>query len=80
MRTRFDKKPYGQRWQVETVFSMIKHNFGENVYARQYWSQCHEMMLLVFTYNIAVLLLVKELFYKAFLTYFSVVPMKGRQR
>jgi len=65
MRTKFDKKTYGQRWQVETVFSMVKRNFGETIHARQYWAQCREMMLLVLTHNIAVLLLVKELFYRA---------------
>ena len=65
MRTNFDKETYGQRWQVETVFSMIKRNVGEVVYARSYWAQCREMMLLVLTHNIAVLLLIKELFYRA---------------
>lgn len=56
MRTNFDKETYGQRWQVETVFSMIKRNFGDAVYARSYWAQCRKMMLLVLTHNIAVLL------------------------
>lgn len=65
MRTAFDKKTYGQRWQVETVFSMIKRNFGDTINARSYWAQCREMMLLVLTHNIAVLLLVNELFYRA---------------
>jgi transposase len=65
MRTRFDKETYGQRWQVETVFSMIKRNFGDTIRARTYWSQCREMMLLVLTHNIAIILLVKELFYRA---------------
>ena len=68
MRTNFDKETYGQRWQVETVFSMIKRNFGEAIYARTYWAQCREMMLLALTHNIAILLLVKELFYRAYLT------------
>ena len=65
MRTDFDKETYGQRWQVETVFSMIKRNFGSAVRARGYWSQCREMMLMVLTHNLAVILLVKELFYRA---------------
>jgi transposase len=68
MRTNFDKKTYGQRWQVETVFSMIKRNFGDTINARRYWAQCREMMLLVITHNIAVILFVKELFYRAVLT------------
>ena len=58
MRTAFDKKTYGQRWQVETVFSMIKRNFGDTIHARNDSAQCREMMLLVLTHNIAVLLLV----------------------
>jgi hypothetical protein len=65
MQLRLPKKKYGQRWQVETVFSMMKRNFGESIYARKYWSQCREMMLMVLTHNIAVVLLVKELFYRA---------------
>lgn len=28
---------YGQRWQVETVFSMIKRNLGETVNATNSW-------------------------------------------
>jgi transposase len=65
MRTDFDKEIYGQRWQVETVFSMMKRNFGSAVRARHYWSQCREMMLMVLTHNLAVILFVKELFYRA---------------
>jgi len=65
MRTDFDSETYGQRWQVETVFSMIKRNFGSALRARKYWSQNREMMLLVLTHNIAIILLVKELFYRA---------------
>ena len=68
MRTDFDDENYGQRWQVETIFSMIKRNFGSALRARKYWSQNREMMLLVLTHNIAVILLVKELFYRAGLT------------
>jgi hypothetical protein len=65
MRTDFDKEKYGQRWQVETVFSMIKRNFGSALRAKRYWSQCREMMLMVLTHNLAVILFVKELFYRA---------------
>ena len=65
MRNNFDKKTYGQRWQVETVFSMIKRNFGSALRARCYWSQCREMMLMVLTHNLAVIQLAKELFYRA---------------
>ena len=68
MRNSFDKKTYGQRWQVETVFSMIKRNFGSALRARRYWSQCREMMLMVLTHNLAVILLANELFYRAIQT------------
>jgi hypothetical protein len=46
MQLDFDKETYGQRWQVETVFSMIKRNFDTAAGARRYWSQCREMTLL----------------------------------
>jgi len=66
MRTEFDKEVYGQRWQVETVISMIKRNQGDELRARCYWSQNREMLLKVLTHNIAViLLLLYELFYRA---------------
>ncbi len=65
MRTDFDKENYGQRWQVETVFSMIKRNQGDALKARSYWAQNREMMLKVLTHNIGIILFVKELFYRA---------------
>ena len=65
MRNDLDKEIFGQRWQVETVFSMIKRNFGSAVRARHDSSQCREMMLMVLTHNIAVILLARELFYRA---------------
>ena len=83
MRTDFDSETYGQRWQVETVFSMIKRNFGSALRARRYWSQCREMMLLALTHNIAIIQLVRELFYRAFLTplefsnYFKLTGLLG---
>lgn len=36
MKRRFDKKKYGQRWQVETVNSMIKRRLGSALRARNY--------------------------------------------
>jgi hypothetical protein len=32
------------------------------------WSQCREMLLRVLTHNTAIILLLKELFYRAYLT------------
>lgn len=47
---------YGQRWQAETVFSMIKRNLTHAVNAQTYWPQCRELLLLVVTHNIMILL------------------------
>ena len=68
MQEEFDGEIYGQRWQVETVFSMIKRNQGEALRSKSYWAQNREMMLKVLTHNIAIILLVNELFYRAYRT------------
>ena len=65
MKKHFDDKKYGQRWQVETVYSMIKRNLTDTVMAKTYWAQCREISLLAITHNLMVILFVKELFYKA---------------
>lgn len=54
MATRFNKKLYGQRWQVETVNSMIKRNLGSFLRARSFWSQCRELMLRLFVHNVTI--------------------------
>jgi len=46
---------YGQRWQGETVFSMIKRRQGSAVNATTYWSQCRGLMLKAITHNILIL-------------------------
>ena len=51
-----DYGSYGQRWQVETVNSMIKPRIAAHVAARTYWSQCRELMLLIITHNTMILL------------------------
>ena len=71
MTQRFDKITYGQRWQVETVNSMIKRNLGSALSARHYWSQCREMILRVLTHNIMIVLRVIKVFYRAGLYCFS---------
>lgn len=54
MATRFNKVLYGQRWQVETINSVIKRRLGSFLRARSYWSQMREMMLRLFAYNVMV--------------------------
>ena len=63
MATRFRKKKYGQRWQVETVNSMIKRLLDSALRARKYWSQCREIVLRILTHNIMILRM--QVFYRA---------------
>lgn len=58
MKQRLDKNygSYGQRWQVETVYSMIKRRLTTHVAARSYWGRCRELMLLIVTHNTMILL------------------------
>jgi hypothetical protein len=55
MKQRFPKKKYGQRWQIETVNSMIKRTLGAALRARKYWSQSREIILKVLTLNVMIL-------------------------
>lgn len=55
MATRCNKKLYGQRWQVETVNSMVKRVLGSALRARSYWSQCRELMMRFLTHNVMIL-------------------------
>jgi transposase len=68
MQQEFENEIYGQRWQVETVFSMIKRNQGDALLSKTYWAQNREMMLKVLTHNIGIILFAKELFYRAYRT------------
>jgi hypothetical protein len=56
MQRKFPKKTYGQRWQIETVFSMLKRNLGSALRGRNYHSQTREIRLRVITHNIMILL------------------------
>ena len=56
MQRRFDRARYGQRWQVETVVSMIKRRLGSATTGRTYWSRRRDLMLMVLTHNIMILL------------------------
>ena len=56
MSQRLHLTSYGQRWQDETVFSMIKRRLGSAVNAKTYWSQCRALMLKVLTHNVLIVL------------------------
>jgi len=49
------QEAYGQRWQVETVNSMIKRNLTDELMGQRFHSRCREMRLLVITHNIMIL-------------------------
>jgi len=66
MRTRFNRRAYRRRPQVETVFSMLKRNFGSALRARSVHARRRDLRLRVLTHNIALALV--RLFYKAGMT------------
>ena len=78
MKERFDRRRYGQRWQTETVNSMIKRRLGSALRARSYWSQCREIILRVITHNVMIVAKIK-VFYRAVLTRFRPRRNLGRR-
>lgn len=65
MKRRFGrfKRWFGQRWQAETVNSMIKRLLGAALRARRDVSQFREIILRVITHNVMILRL--QVFYRA---------------
>lgn len=55
MASRLHLTRYGQRWQVETVNSMLKRLLGSALRARSYFSQCRELCLRALTLNVMIL-------------------------
>lgn len=57
MKTRWEsyKKRFGQRWQAETVNSMLKRLLGSALRAVKHWNRYREMVLRVLTLNIMIL-------------------------
>lgn len=49
------KQDYRQRWQVETVNSMVKRNLGSACRARSTWGRKRDMLLRVITHNLMIL-------------------------
>jgi len=58
------RRRYGQRWQAETVISMLKRRLGECVNARSDRRQRRALLLKAITHNILILF-DNELFYRA---------------
>jgi Transposase DDE domain len=55
MARHFDRARYGQRSQVETVFSVIKRRLEASVNACNHWSQRRALMLKAIAHNIMIL-------------------------
>jgi hypothetical protein len=55
MQQRLHLTRYSQRWQVETVNSMLKRLLGSALRARSHWSQCREILLRSITLNVMIL-------------------------
>ena len=55
MQTRFNHKQYGQRWQAETVVSMIKRRQSDATAGRSHHSRRRDMMLMAITHNVMIL-------------------------
>jgi len=43
---------YGQRWKVETVHSVIKRKFGEQIRSRLFWLRYREPIMKGLVYNL----------------------------
>ncbi|HEU19904.1 MAG TPA: IS4/IS5 family transposase [Deltaproteobacteria bacterium] len=52
----FDEAIYHQRNLVETVFSVLKRRFGENLKARKYWYQVKEIKIKIVLYNLRMVM------------------------
>ena len=52
MATHFDHQKYGQRWQIETVISMIKRQLGSALRSRKTRTQNRETHLRAITHNV----------------------------
>jgi hypothetical protein len=66
------KLKYGQRWQVETVNSMIKRRLGSALRARIKANQFREIILRAITHNVMIVRI--QVFYRAFPPTFRTSP------
>jgi predicted enzyme involved in methoxymalonyl-ACP biosynthesis len=48
----FDEEPYHRRNLVETMFSVLKRKYGENVKAKKYWNQAKEVKFKILVQNL----------------------------
>jgi hypothetical protein len=55
MKEQFPAEHFGQRWQVESVFSRLKRRLGPSLRGRTDESRTHECLLRVLTHNLMIL-------------------------
>ncbi len=48
----FDRELYHNRNLVETMFSVLKRKYGENVKAKKYWNQLKEVKFKILVHNL----------------------------
>jgi predicted enzyme involved in methoxymalonyl-ACP biosynthesis len=48
----FDEELYHNRNMVETMFSVLKRKYGEEIKARKYWNQVTEVKIKLIVHNI----------------------------
>lgn len=69
------KRNYGQRWQIETVNSMIKRRLGSALRARVEANQFREIILRAITHNVMIIRM--QVFYRAIGSSFRVHNQMG---
>lgn len=55
LRRHFPRRRYGRRWQIETVFSMVKRNLGSALRSRRPFALNREVTLKVVVHNLMIL-------------------------
>jgi transposase len=56
MHEAFDKKAYGQRWQIESAFSQCKRRLGSALSTRNPWAQRREVEMRILAHDLMILL------------------------
>jgi transposase len=75
MATRFPRKHYGQRWQIEATYSQDKRRFGSQIAASTLAGQFRELMLRVLVHNLAIIITAIRSFQPS-----RTVPRRQRRR
>ena len=66
----FPKDLYGQRWQIETTFSMLKRTLGAAVHGRRAYAIDCEITFRLLTLNLMIIALIIAVLNRATVTYF----------